>query len=97
MLNLEASQKMKNSDVPTCKTCIHNRAGFLERTFNYHPILWECDREIEKGALNPVTGIRRPDRYRTCSDQRIMGCGYEGKYWSPRNTRKFLFTVLKRN
>lgn len=97
MFDLEDLQKMKNSDVPTCKTCIHNRAGFLERVFNYHPVLWECDREIEKGSVNPVTGIRRPDRFRTCSDQRIVGCGAEGKYWTPRNTKKFLFTVLKRD
>ena len=81
---------------PTCKTCTHCRANWFERTLNLNPVLWECDQMTEEGSVNLVTGKRRPDKFKSCSEMRVLYCGQEGKLWSPRDDRKYLFYMLKR-
>ena len=95
---------MKNSDVVTCKTCVHCRVNWLDRTFNINPSLWKCSRNYETHVnnINLITGEKNQSKviYPYCSSERTYGgdthCGDAGKFWQPKNTKKYLFQILKR-
>ena len=84
------------NDAPTCKTCVHCRAGWFNRALNLHSILWECDRVMITGSRNLVTGRVFGDTYMSCAEHRQRDCGAEARYWVPRDSKKHLFTLLKR-
>lgn len=85
------------TDNVTCKTCKHNRASWMERTFNTNTWSWSCNLAYEPPEYDPVTGQTRKGRYDSCSVVRVKEavCGKNGKAWEPYYKRD-LFTYLKR-
>jgi hypothetical protein len=80
----------------TCKTCRHNRASWLERTFNVNTWAWECNKGYKEPEYNPVTGKTTPGRHESCGVVRVMSkvCGPEATAWQP-YYRKDLFKYIK--
>jgi hypothetical protein len=80
----------------TCKTCTHNRASWVSRTFG-NGIWWSCDLKYYEPKYNPVDGKTSTGYYVDCSVARRVDsiCGEDGANWKPRN-KKDLFIYLKR-
>jgi hypothetical protein len=86
-----------NLDV-SCKDCKYNRADWISRTFELDPKSWECEQGITEGKIDVVTGKKLPNIYRSCSYMRGgPQCGADGRLWSPRNTKKFLFKLIRKS
>jgi len=85
------------TDAVTCKTCRHNRANWMERTFNVSTWSWQCSLDYNPPEYDPVTGATRPGRHESCNVVRVKEkiCGKDGKAWEPCYKRD-LFAYLKR-
>lgn len=91
---------MDNNVTPLCKDCKYNRADWISRSFNLNPKDWECEQAMSVGKIDYLTGKRTPNYYQSCSMVRSsmsFQCGPDGKLWSPRNTKKFLFKLIKKD
>jgi hypothetical protein len=53
----------------------------------------------DNAEFNPVTGETEGGGYRSCRIARMNSeiCGPDARRWTPKNSRKHLFTVLKQN
>jgi len=53
----------------------------------------------DNAEFNPVTGETEGGGYRSCRIARMNSeiCGPNARHWTPKNSRKHLFTVLKQN
>jgi hypothetical protein len=85
------------SDKVTCRTCKHNRASWLQRTFNLSPMFWDCSLDYRAPEYDPVTGGSTKGYYESCSVVRVKDkiCGKDAKAWAPYYKRDIL-TYLKR-
>lgn len=90
---------MENSSTPTvyCKDCTYSTKSFFHTiTFQKY---YEClhDSSYEQPKVSPVTGPVNKGWYNDCAHMRSnpVKCGREGRFWTPRNSKKFLFTILK--
>ena len=81
----------------TCKTCRHNRATWMSRTFNANTWFWECSLDYRAPEYDPVTGGTTKGRYESCNVVRVKEkiCGKDGKAWEPYYKRDLL-TYLRR-
>lgn len=80
-----------------CKDCKHSSRSL------YHVVtfmkFYECKHPTSyvQPKISPVTGPVTKGWYNDCGHMRSHpeACGREGRHWSPKNTKKFLFTILK--
>jgi hypothetical protein len=85
------------TDQVTCRTCKHNRANWLDRTFNVNAWAWECNLDYKEPEYNPVNGKTTKGRFESCGVVRVKEkiCGKAAKAWEPYYKRDIL-TYLKR-
>lgn len=85
-------------DILLCKDCkYHYRSlGHIITFVNYHECRHEKSYQPPKVSL--ITGPEKKGYILDCGTMRNYPdkCGIEAKLWSPKNTKKFLFTVLKK-
>jgi len=81
-----------------CKDCKHCYRNFIDALLRVESYRCMHDESYSGGVINLVTGKKMGGRYMHCSSARMIAghCRPEGKFWEPKNTKKFLFTLLKR-
>lgn len=82
-----------------CKDCVHAHRPLLNRLL-FIDVYWcRLPENRTEDEYDPVTGKTKLGDYASCRIARLHSkiCGPEGRRWEPRNTRKHMFTMLKKN
>ena len=82
-----------------CKDCRHSHRSIYNKIMFVHIYQCRLPENIMADDYDPVTGRTRQGDYNSCRIARLQSsvCGPEGRRWKPKNSRKHLFTVLKKN
>lgn len=79
-----------------CKDCVHSRNHWWRflGEHNYY-----CSLGTIKGTISLVNGSSTVDKLMPCSMARSRRdiCGFDAEKWTPKDTAKNMFTLLKRN
>jgi len=80
-----------------CKDCIHSKADFISRVFNFSAgFRCTIPEAVKSETYDPVTGKITPGYLSFCSTMRIeKACGPQAKAWSPRS-KKHLFLLFQK-
>ena len=86
------------SDTVFCKDCKHCSRDLVDAIFRVDNFKCKHNKSFTGGHINLVTGKRIGGRYAYCNSARMnLGhCKPDGIFWEPKNTKKFLLTILKR-
>lgn len=82
-----------------CKDCKYSSRSIIDIIFANK--IYKCTHPSSfiEPRINLVYGYQSKGYYQSCSEMRYQSdgiCGKYGKFWSPKNTKKFLFTILKK-
>lgn len=82
-----------------CKDCQHSYRSWPDRLFGVKIYQCRLPGNTQPDEYSPVTGKITKGKYISCGFSRMKSgvCGPQAIHWVPRNTRRDLFLLLKKD
>lgn len=84
-----------------CKDCKHSRVGWFMYLLDFgspKSYAYKCSKYTIGGRYDPVLGTTTDERMGSCSGARTdMVCGPLADKWEARDSKRQLFTIIKRS
>lgn len=82
-----------------CTDCRHAYRPWIHRLLMIDVYQCRMPGNRKPDSYDPVTGKTEKGDYASCGVSRLNSghCGPQGRNWEPKNTRKHMFTMLKKN
>jgi hypothetical protein len=82
-----------------CKDCVHSHRSWTHKILGVQVYQCRLPGNKRPDEYDPATGKTKPGEHFSCGVSRLNSgvCGPQAIHWTPRNSRRHLFTALKKN